>query len=419
MNRLPAHATWLPALAAIQLLAGCVDAPVGDGSMPIELALAGLDGPASVSLHECNPKALSAALIFSDGSSGNFSSRAVWTSSDPGIVEVSNGDIANPAVNDFYAAGMLVPRAPGKATVRATYLDFEVQALVEVRPLFSMRIAPETEVLGVGTEMDFQLLVKLESDSEESEPGNQRWSLDAPDGTIDLARNSGTATGVATGTAQTLRGGLADCDRQATHQIRAAPITSISAHYVDDQGRDLTTGFTDAVQIWGHFADEAIAAQNLSSQVTASADSNEILVVSGDENLFVQGLQEGDEATASVEFAPNELALSLGPYSVTDRQLDRIELSPEQGVLVSDGSLQLTVTGHFLDGHQTEITRHVNWVIDQPTLASIASSFDAAGELEASGHFDAYLTVTAYRQDAVSQTTADSEVRIISAYPEH
>lgn len=409
----------LTGITSTALLTGCMDAPVGDGNMPVELVLAGLDGPSKVSLYECNPQSLSAALVFSDGSSGNFSSRSEWTSSDPGIVEVSNGDIANPALNDIYSAGVLIPRAPGSAIVRATYLDFAVQAQVEVRPIFSMRIEPDTEVFGVGTEMDYQLLVRLESDSEESEPGNQRWSIDAPDGTIDLARNSGTATGLASGTGQTIRGGLADCDRQATHHIRAEPIVAVSASYVDDDGRDLTTGLTDAVQIWGHFADAAIEPQNISSQVLASADTDALLVFAGNENLFIQGIQEGNNATASVEFEPSELALSLGPYSVTDRQLDRVELSPDQGVMVSDGSLQLTATGHYLDGHETDITRHVNWVMDQTGLATIATNFDSAGELTASGHFDAYLTVTAFRQDAVSQAEAHSEVRIISAYPEN
>lgn len=399
------------------LIGACVDNAVGDGRAPVEIQLAGIEGASKVTTYECNPQQLEAYLLFNDGSAGDFTDRVTWSSSDSGVVAISNGDIYNPAVNSYFGAGVLVPRTPGIATVEAQYLDFTARAQVEVRAIHSLWIDDDITTLGVGSVHDFSLHMKLEQDSKAVEPSSEHWTIDGADGSVSIASNTGQVEVLAAGQAQRVRAGPDNCVRTATHTIHTAEIESLSVEFLDPNGRNLTLGSTDAVVVWGHFSDSKLAPQNLSGQLQANVDGSELGVFAGVEKFYVQGYAEVDASTVTIEFPPAGLETELGPYQVTSRQLDRLEIRPAEGVFQSDDSLQLSVTGYFLDGHATDITRHVDWAVSDPSLATVSAGLDSAGEVSATGDLDAYVTISAIRSDAISVPEAKSNVRIIASRP--
>lgn len=136
----------IAACIAVLLLAGC--SGIGSGSKPEKIQILQLDPrvplaadpltrptePAKV--FTCIRSALGGFVTFSDGSVGNFTSRALWTSSDPGVVRVSNADEPvpfNPGL--VFGFGALTPVAAGSATVTVNYLGLTATIPVIVQAL--------------------------------------------------------------------------------------------------------------------------------------------------------------------------------------------------------------------------------------------------------------------------------------------
>lgn len=113
-------------------LAGCSGA-VGSGNGPSYMVIA---APSTIAplpqlrMYECLTSGLRALLYFQDGSVGDFTNRVVWSSSNPGAVQVSNGDLPGPG--GFYARGVLVPAGPGNAIITANYFGILGQTAISV-----------------------------------------------------------------------------------------------------------------------------------------------------------------------------------------------------------------------------------------------------------------------------------------------
>jgi hypothetical protein len=115
-------------------LAGC-SSGVGSGNGPSFVTVAAPSTTAalpSLRMYECLTSGLRALVTFQDGSVGDFTSRVVWASSNPGAVQVSNGDIAVPGGTGLYAKGVLIPTGAGNAVVTANYYGLIGQTAVSV-----------------------------------------------------------------------------------------------------------------------------------------------------------------------------------------------------------------------------------------------------------------------------------------------
>ncbi len=113
------------AAACAVALAACSD-PVGSGVAPQSVIIAAPAPNAPVALQtlqtfECLTSQVRAIMVFSNGSEGNFTARVKWSSSNPGAVAVSNGDIKVNGGTGFYAPGVLVPVQAGNAIITADY----------------------------------------------------------------------------------------------------------------------------------------------------------------------------------------------------------------------------------------------------------------------------------------------------------
>jgi hypothetical protein len=121
-------------------LAGCGGA-VGSGNGPSRMVISAPSQIAplpALRMYECLTSGLRALLYFQDGSVGDFTNRVTWSSSNPGAVQVSNGDVAGPG--GFYARGVLVPTGQGNAIVTANYFGIIGQTAVSVGTPRSMTL---------------------------------------------------------------------------------------------------------------------------------------------------------------------------------------------------------------------------------------------------------------------------------------
>ena len=121
-------------VAAGSGLAACSGA-VGSGNAPqrAEITISGtVTQLNTLRMYQCLTSAVSAVLFFTDNSVGDFTSRVKWSSSNPGAVMVSNGDIPVRGSSGFYANGVLVPTGPGNAIITADYFGIQAQMAVSV-----------------------------------------------------------------------------------------------------------------------------------------------------------------------------------------------------------------------------------------------------------------------------------------------
>jgi len=123
-------------LGAAAGLAACSGGAVGSGNAPRNMVITAPSTTIplpSLKMYQCLTSGLRALLYFSDGSVGDFTNRVVWSSSNPGAVKVSNGDIPGPG--GFYGRGVLVPDGTGTAIITADYFGLISQTAVSVGPL--------------------------------------------------------------------------------------------------------------------------------------------------------------------------------------------------------------------------------------------------------------------------------------------
>ena len=118
-------------VASACMLAACGSGAVGDGERPVQFYLNTPTGGNSFGLSECSAGAVQAMLVF-DGQSGrqtgDYSTRATWTSDAPDVVDVNHGQ--------------LLARTPGTANITAKYLDFTATASVVVVPIQALYVTP-------------------------------------------------------------------------------------------------------------------------------------------------------------------------------------------------------------------------------------------------------------------------------------
>lgn len=375
----------LAALGAALLLAACGEG-VSEGTEPVRLTanLAGSTGTVAVS--ECILSQATATLYF-DGnlglSSGDFSARAVWTSSDPGVVAVSNGELPAASGSGYYAAGVLIPRRTGVAQVTAKYLDFSSTLTVEVQPVL-MTLEPALSEIAERSSQEFTLTLHSSSGLEVSAPEGIAWSIDQAVTNANVGASSGKLTAnSASDTGFTLRAQPVGCDRSATMSLKVSAIDHLS-YSREQPDAPLPVGYSDLLKVYANFANASSPPQNLSAQLSYEAGDDDVLGLSlGSDYLLVTALDTGS-SSVSARFEPDNgsaVSLALPSYSSVELDPTSLRLTPDSQRLVYPALGLVTALASFEDGIERPVSRHVSWSSSDSNLLAVNSTGDSAGEI--------------------------------------
>lgn len=375
----------LAALGAALLLVACGEG-VSEGTQPVGLTanLAGSTGTVAVS--ECILSQATATLYF-DGnlglSSGDFSARAVWTSSDPGVVAVSNGELPAASGGGYYAAGVLIPRRTGVAQVTAKYLDFSSTLTVEVQPVL-MTLEPALSEIAERSSQEFTLTLHSSSGLEVSAPEGIAWSIDQAVTNANVGASSGKLTAnSASDTGFTLRAQPVGCDRSATMSLKVSTIDHLS-YSREQPDAPLPVGYSDLLKVYANFANASSPPQNLSAQLSYEAGDDEVLGLSlGSDYLLVTALDTGS-SSVSARFEPDNgsaLSLALPSYSSVELDPTSLRLTPDSQRLVYPALGLVTALAGFEDGIERPVSRHVSWSSSDSNLLAVDGTGDSAGEI--------------------------------------
>ncbi len=359
MNRFQLTAAALLAL----VLTGC--GSIGDGSKPETLTIVDntlLTGSTSLNdlalnsdgtgeALECIAKQLRLLIRFTDGSLGDFTTRATWSSSDPTVLGVSNAfDTAIPGrEGEFLIPGTLLPAsetgAGSTVTITAEYQGLSQTFEVEVDALDPgpFRIAlgsgtsatdlPDVVAMAPVTSEIYSVQAMINGESQDI-TGSATFGFETPmddlivvglDGRVSISGTDRVAFPLPqTLTLQAIPVVEACSGRQATLDLRVAEPVSVSLQQEDgfypadaaDGENRLVVGFSQLLKLVGNFGDldgdGTDETQDLSSQVRSRFDLVDATVTdcsSAFPDLTDDGTEETEETTEEEEVLP---VLSFG-----------------------------------------------------------------------------------------------------------
>ena len=156
-------------------------------------------------MYDCFCSNIAVIGTFTDGTLANFANRAVLTSSDPAVVEVLNypdTDLdACPAGQQ--AAGMVMPRGVGTATITAAFAGLSASMTVEVADssagVYTMTAAkpyePATDV-AVGALLPLNVDLTLDGRKRNINRNVMKWAFDNDDPELATVDSTGVLGGV-------------------------------------------------------------------------------------------------------------------------------------------------------------------------------------------------------------------------------
>lgn len=352
---------------AALLLSACNG--VGSGSKPESLRVLPRDGNLATALldptapvapgkiYTCLRSAMGLYVTFTDGSIGDFSTRANWVSSDETVVRVSSPDKPEPVPDNpglFYSGGTVIPVAPGSTTLTATYLGMSATLPVNVvqLDLSKLVIEPATAVMAPTTSQTFRLTAEIDQ-AETDVTQFATFAFAVPDTTVATVDTRATVLAVASGTPMSLEASFTapDCKRTALVQVAEPTALTIAG---EDEFFDpatptenrLVAGYSEALKVTAIFNGLTVDGvtgdyeQDVSRQfgtvfktnVTVPADDSDPAtpiptIVSFGSPLLGRGNLMSGVAAGTVEISARFGLVDSGPDEVANTDDDNYKVS--------------------------------------------------------------------------------------------
>lgn len=406
--------------AATLLLVACEGkGPVGEGGGPQSVRIVYGTQTTLLQTVECAAAQLTAIARFTGDavSDNDVSARVTWRSSNPGVIDVSNGDIETaPGSGAYFPAGTVIARTTGDAVIQADYAGLYANFSVNAAALDSMRISPVLTRLTPDSQTSFRLYARTKADQLEQDLTDSAvWRVPSTAAAADVSSGSVLqAHANPLDTPFTLEARLYTCDRSVDLALQVSVPTALELRYEQPEALDVPLALGDRLRVDAVFADSAAPPQNLSAQVDVEAatgyapDIVETSVASAtvgrsddlatcaalslsapctylehNDYLMLSGLQRTKPVRLRLNYDPSGLALSATTreYRFANIDVVSLRLANAGGALnfPTLGSLQADAV--FEDGEERPVTRYVSWRSDDADLLSVSASGLDGGSL--------------------------------------
>jgi hypothetical protein len=422
-------------LAPLGLLA-C--SSIGDGNAIesltiVPVTVSGTTTVASAKVYRCVRNQVRAFGIFTDTSVGDYSDRVLWTSSDPNIVRVSNGDEPVPGQEGLvFAHGTLTGVTPGTATVTADFVGLhqEIQITVVDVTADDLKVVPASATLAPGSIAALRVTADLEGVVSDI-TSSAAWSFATPnDAVAKIESTTGVVTAVAAGGPLNAKASFTACEIAPTAEIKVKQIQSLSLQReFNPPPSELVKGTTEIFKVIATFDD--LTTQDLSTQAKFTSEDTTVLsfsLLSGLTNQVV-ALAAGGPETLSASFAPEGFtAFPATPeveLSVVDATLNSINVvatgnaNPSAPTIPALGTQQFDAIGNYSGNRTQEITRHVTWSSSDNAVVGISNISILAGLAVSLKNEAGSVTITATsaRADPDPDLTATTTLTVSAPAP--
>lgn len=442
-NRYPRH--LMPGLIAGVALGLAACGSVGDGNGLKSIRVVpqdGVDGDTVVKTYLCLSERLQLIGEFDDGQLGDFSSRALWASSSPAIVEVSNGDIEIPSLPDtFFSSGTLIPLSEGSATLTASYLGLEAAIEVQVGAPSSLTITPVDARVATSTSRAIELTAVLDGavedvtgfatyeiegqDLDDNDDGIEDDDADQEIALINAA--SGVLLGQNIGGPVTVVATFPICDQTLSAQITVQDPQALILSHQDGFDGELIADTSEAFSLFADFGNGP--EQDLTAQLTFDASNTEIAqfsAIPGIRNILLAGatagavetsatLSYGDDPDTEEEDPTFTLTSNVLPVTIVAATLDSVSIRPLDATVAALGTIDFTATGTYDGGTRTQdLTRHVGWSSSDTAVVGIGTGVSPfAGQAASLQREAAVVTIEATHSAATVTPTASTTLTVV------
>ena len=344
--------------------------------------LVGLEvSPPTASLVIGQSQQFQATAIYDDGTRQTVTTAALWSSSAPNVLAVSDaatgGGPGGPGGGGGTPKGGSVALAAGTATVSASYTGLQATASVTVTAptLIAVQVTPTNPTIAKNGAQQFQAVAVYSDFSTVNVTATASWVSSDP--TVAAITNGGPGGG-----------------RGRATGISAGGVT-ITATYSGVSGTTLLTvvvpqvmsvqvtpaNSTVPVGINHRFTATAVFTDSSTLDVTNAATwtSTDATIVSVSNAMGAQG-QATSLAPGGVTVTATYLGIAGSTTAtVSSATLTGIVVGGISGNLAVGGHLQLSATASYDDASTFDVTGEVTWISMSPAVATVSNALGSNG----------------------------------------
>lgn len=291
-----------------------------------------------VSLGIGKSQELKLTATYADGTKGDVTSKAEWSSSDAGVAYVSKGKIS--------AYKM------GEATITATYGGSSVTSKVKVGIAAKIALSAKTANIKVDKEYQVNLVGTNEDGLEENLNSKAEWSSSK----IEVAEvKDGLVKGIATGTSTIT---ALYNKTKYTITINVGLVSSLEANSIL-----LIMSSGDKKQMTITSTDASDSKEDVTALATWKSSNASVAGVS---KGLVTGYSSG-KATITAEYGGQKVTISVEVDVIS-----KMEASQQHFSLKSGDKEAITVTVTFSDGTTKDVTSLAEWKTSKYSVATVS-----------------------------------------------
>jgi len=304
--------------------------------------------------------------LFSGEFKREVTDEVVWTTSNPAVLGFS----ADPEL-----AGEAYGLTPGEIQVGAELEGFQADIDFSVTDavLDVLTVEPAEAAVPAGLTRQFTAEGTFSDGTTQDLTRDVLW--ETSDAALATVANGSLQGGLASTlqagevTIQASFGGLA---AEAVLTITGADLEELT---VEPDDADIARDTTLLYAATGHYSDGST--QDLTASVNWSSSNLAVATISNTAGTEGRATGEGQGfATIKAELGDFTGEASL---RVTGATLERLEIDQEDPSVAIGGQLQLTVTGHFSDGREQDLTLDVTWSSGDEEIVTVSNSLGSEG----------------------------------------
>ncbi len=341
--------------------------------------------PTLASLAVGGHQQLQTTAVYDDGSSGDVTGQATWTSSDNSIVAID-------------ATGLATAIKGGQATLTATVGTLTDVAAITVtqRSMVALVLEPAKQDVTVAGMVQINAFAIYDLGPQVDVTTQATWkSLNADIATVNA---SGQVTGLKEGAA-TITASLAGIDASSAINVKAKQLMALQ---VTPALATVAIGGKQAFLATGNYDNGTT--DDLTAQVQwTSSDPGSVSI---DATGLATGLAGGKAAVIHAAYGGKDGTASLVVSAAT---VSAIALTPANAMLAKGQMQEFQATASMTDGTQLDVTLQATWTSTAPAIATVNAQGHATGVAKGSCAIHATLNgITGSAALNVSDATVTS-----------
>jgi hypothetical protein len=299
--------------------------------------------------------------LWSDGTTGDLTRVATWTSSLTSVAVISNA---------AGSQGLATTRGQGVTTIRAAWagVDDTTTLTVTNAALTSITVTPAVTLTGIGIEVQYRARAGFSDGTTFDVTTNAAWTSSSP-AVAAIGGTTGLATALSGGVT-TITARLGTVSGSATLTVSSAPLVGLT---VTPASGIIPTGF------WRPYTATALFDDGLVVDVTKQATwttGTPTVAHAGNGPLYggrITGLRVGTSTVVARFNGQGGTAQAI----VMDLRLVALEVTPQNATTSVGDPLQLYAMATFSDGTTTiqlDITLQVGWQVSPKKNGTVSNT---------------------------------------------